>query len=118
MIFYVNNDLGYGDNMFNLLGGNVDNFISLGYFSWYNASLEQCCMYLVDTPRKIMWDTFFDFSFDFAMAFGLLKRALTFFVTFIFILSYSKACEPHAAVFDTVLQALTMYDLISQVLKI
>ena len=61
MIFDANNDLGYEDNMFSMLGGNVDNFISLGYFSGYNASLDPYFMHLVDAPRKIMWNTFFDF---------------------------------------------------------
>ena len=32
-IFYANDDLGYEDDMFNMLGGNVDNFIYLGCFS-------------------------------------------------------------------------------------
>jgi len=52
------------------------------------------------------------------MAFDLLKRALIFFVIFIFMLSYSQACEPHAAVFDKLLRALTMFNLIRQVLKL
>ena len=89
MIFYANDDLGYEDDMFNMLGGNVDNFMYLGCFSGYNASLDPYCMYLVDAPRKIMWNTFFDFYSDFSMAFGLLKRALTFFIVMIFTLSYS-----------------------------
>jgi len=33
MICNGNVDLGYENNMFNILGGNVDNFVSLGYFS-------------------------------------------------------------------------------------
>jgi len=57
----------------------VDNFMSLGYFSGYNASFDPYYMYLVDAPRKIMWNTFFDFSFDFSIVFGLMRRALTFF---------------------------------------
>ena len=31
IIFYTHFDLGYEDKMFNVLGGNVDNFLSLGY---------------------------------------------------------------------------------------
>ena len=53
MIFNANIDLGYEDKMFNILGGNVDNFLSLGYFSWYNASLDPYCVSLEDLPRKI-----------------------------------------------------------------
>ena len=46
----TNVDLGYEDNMFNMLGKNVDNFMSLDYFSGYNASSDPYCMYLVDAP--------------------------------------------------------------------
>ena len=74
-------------------------------------------IYLVDAPRKIMWNTFFDFSFDFSMAFGLLRGALTFVVMFVFILSYSQACEPYDAVFNKLLRALTMFHLVGRVLK-
>ena len=51
MICDDNVNLGYEDNMFSMLGGNVDNFLSLGYFCGYDAS--------ADNPRKIMWNTFF-----------------------------------------------------------
>ena len=71
----------------------------------------------MDKPRKIMWNTFFDFSFDFSMAFSLLTRALIFFVMFIVVLSQHHACEPHAMEFDKLLHALTAYDLRAQVLK-
>ena len=90
-IFYANVDLGSMDNMFNMLGGNVEIFFSPGYFYGYDASLEPYCIFLVDAPRKIMWNTLFVFSFDFSMAFALLKRALTFFVVIIFMPSYCHA---------------------------
>jgi len=47
-------DLGYEDNMFDMLGGNVDNFLSLGYLSGCDASFDLYCIYLVDRPRKIL----------------------------------------------------------------
>ena len=97
--------------MFHMLGGNNDNFKSLGYFSGYDAALDPCCTYLVDKPRKIMWHTFFGFSFYFYMAFTLIKRALIFFVMLFSVLSYHNACEPHAVEFDKFLHALTMSDL-------
>jgi len=53
MICNANVDLGYEDSMFDMLGGNIDNFKSLGYFSKHNASPDPYCMYLVDPPRKI-----------------------------------------------------------------
>ena len=37
MVFYANVDLGYEDNMFDVIGGNVDNFLPLGYFCGCNA---------------------------------------------------------------------------------
>jgi len=39
-----NVDLGHQDNEFNVLGGNVHNFLSLGYFTGYNASLDPYCI--------------------------------------------------------------------------
>jgi len=104
--------------MFSMLGGNIDNFVSLGYFSRYNASLLPYFMYLMDALRKIMYNTFFDFSFDFTMGFSLLKRAPTFFVMFILMLPYSQAREPHAMVFDELLHTLMAFDLMSRVLKL
>ena len=68
--------------MLNTLGGNVENFGSLGYFSGYDAALDPYCINLVDKPRKILWSTFFAFSFDFSMAFSLIKRALTLLTSF------------------------------------
>ena len=63
-----NVDLGHENHMLNLLGGNNENFESMGYFRGYDAALDPYCIDLVDLPRKIMWHTFFNFSFDFSMA--------------------------------------------------
>ena len=38
--------------MFDVLDESVDNFVSLVYFSGYNASLEPYCLYIVDKPRR------------------------------------------------------------------
>jgi len=89
-----------------------------GYLRGYNASFDLYFIYLVDAPREIMCNTFFNFSFDFSMAFGLLRGALTVFVMFIFILFYSQACEPHDAVFNKLLRALITSDLVGHVLNI
>jgi len=86
-----NVDIGYADNMFHMLGGNVETFESLGNFSGYDATLDPYCINLVDKPRSIMWNTFFDFSFDFSMFFSLIKRALTFFVLILCMLSCCQA---------------------------
>jgi len=86
-----NVDMGYKDNMFNTLGGNFKTFESLGYFSGYDAAFDPYCLYLVDKLRKILWNAFFVFSFDFSMAFSLIKRALTFFVLILCMLSCCQA---------------------------
>jgi len=49
-----NVDLGHENKLFNVLGGNNDNFESLGYLSGYNAALNPYCICLVDEPRKIL----------------------------------------------------------------
>jgi len=80
--------------MFHMLGGNVDHFESLGYLSRYGATLDPYCIYLVDKPRKILWNTFFAFFFDFSMTFSLMKIALIYFVLIICMLSYCHAWSP------------------------
>ena len=110
MICDSNADFGYEYNMFDMLSGKVDNFLSLGYFSGYDASLDSFCIYLRDKPKKIRCNTFFDFSFNFSMTFALLKRALTFFAMIITVLSYNHACKPHSIEFDKLVCALTASD--------
>jgi len=101
-----NVDVGNKNHMLNLLGGNVENFESLGFLCGYDAALDRYCIDLVDLPRKIMWNTFITFSFDFSMAFTL--RALIYFDFILCMLSYLQACEPHAVAFDKLKRALTM----------
>ena len=48
MIFDANVDLGNEVNMFNIHGGNANNFVSLGCFSGFNTSLDPYYMYLED----------------------------------------------------------------------
>ena len=40
MMFVANVDLGYEVNMFNMLRGNANNFVSLGCFNGFNTSLD------------------------------------------------------------------------------
>ena len=40
MVFNANVDLGYEDNEFNVLGGNVDDYLSLGYSRGYDPSIN------------------------------------------------------------------------------
>ena len=111
-----NVDLGYEDITFDVLSENVDNFLSIGYLSGYDVSVDPYCRYLAKKPKKIMWDTFLNFSFDFSMAFAWLMRALTFFTLIIFVLSYYHACEPCAAEFEKLLCALMASTLKERVL--
>ena len=43
-----NVDMANEDNMFHMLGGNVDHFESLGYLSGYDVTLDPYCIYLVE----------------------------------------------------------------------
>jgi len=40
--------------MFYVPGENVHNFMSLGFYSEYNASLDPYSIHLVEAPRKMM----------------------------------------------------------------
>jgi len=82
-------------DMFDILGGDVDNCMSPGYFSGYDALFNPYCMYLVDKPKEIMWNVFIDFFKKFSMIFALSMRVLTFLVVIIFMLSYYHACGPN-----------------------
>jgi len=65
MIYDAAMDLGYKANMFNMLGGNVDDYVSLGYFSGYDPSIDPYYVCTEDLPKKVMWTTFFYPSCDF-----------------------------------------------------
>jgi len=54
MICYANNDLGYEDTIFSMLGENVDDYVSLGYFRGYDPSVDPYYVYLEDLPSKII----------------------------------------------------------------
>jgi len=58
-------DLGYKDNMFDMLGGNINDYVSLGYFRGCDPSIEPFYVCLEDMLRKIMCTTFFNPSYDF-----------------------------------------------------
>jgi len=73
MICDANDDLGYVDNMFSVLGGSFDNYMSLGYFSGYDPCIHPYCVCLGNLPTKIMWTTLFNHSYDFSMAIDKFK---------------------------------------------
>ena len=68
-------------------------------------------------PRKIECTTFFDYYFDFSMAFDKFKGALTLFATSLLVFSYLHPFEMHAKAHDKLLQALTAFELIVRVLR-
>ena len=67
MICDANVHLGYEDNMFDVLGGKLDNFVSLGYLRGYDSSIDPYSVSLEDLSRKITWTTFFNPFYDFSM---------------------------------------------------
>jgi len=98
-----NVDMGHENNLFNVLGGNNDNFESLGNFSGYDVVLDPYCMNVVDMLRKIMWTPFFTFSSYFSMAFDLLRGALIFLVMFIVARPQHHTSGPHDVEFNKIL---------------
>jgi len=75
----------------------------LGDIRGYSASFDPYCAYLKGLPRKIMWSTFFDHTFDFSMAFDEFKRPLTLFASSFLVFSYSHHSELHAITYDKLL---------------
>jgi len=65
LICDANVDFGHDDNSFDVLDGNVDNFLFLSYLSGYNGSLGPYYIYLVDKPRKKSYGalSFYGFCF-------------------------------------------------------
>ena len=101
-----------------MLGGNVHNFVSLGYFRGCEPSIDPYCVYLKDLPRKITWSTCFNPFYDFSIGFDKVKRILILFGVILVIASYLLFSELWSQEFDKLLRALTTSDLMSQVLKL
>jgi len=88
-----NVDLGHKDNEFNLLGGNVDDYLPRGYLRGYDPSIDPYYVCLEDLPRKIIWSTFFNPSYDFSKAIDKVKRILVVFGVIFVISSYHVFLE-------------------------
>ena len=71
--------------MLSMLGGSLENYVSLSYFRGYDPSI---CVCLEDIPRTVMWTTIFNHSYDFSMGFDKVKRILTLFGVILVIASY------------------------------
>jgi len=100
-------DLGYDDNMLNIIGGSDETIESLGSLCGYDAALDPYCINLVDKPRKILSNIFCASSFDFSIAFTFMKRVINLFAMIICVLSHSQAWKPFVEGFDKLLCALT-----------
>jgi len=105
MIFDANVDLGYKDKMFNVLGGNVDYYLSLGYLRGYDPSIDSYCVCLENLPRKITRTTFFNHRYDFSVGFDKVKRILILFGVILVVASYLYFlnCAPRSLISSCVL---------------
>jgi len=90
---------------------------SLGDIRGSPPLFDPYCTYREDSPRKVMWTTFFDHAFDFSIAFDEFKRALTLFAIFLLVFSYLYHFEMHAKAHDKLLRALTVSELTARVLR-
>jgi len=111
-------DLGYEDNVLDMSGRNVYDYISLGYFRGYNSFIDPYCICLEDLSRKVMWTTVFNHSYDFSKAFDKVKRMLIVFSVILVIASYLIFSKLWSQEFDKLLHVLTASNLTSQVLKL
>jgi len=118
LIYDSNVDLGHEDNEFNVLDGNVDDYLSLDYFRGYDPSIDPYCICLEDLPRKIMWSTLFNPFYDFSKAIDKVKRILIAFGVIFVISSYLLFSELWSQEFDKLLQVLVASDLMNRALKI
>ena len=116
LICDANIDFGYENNMFSMLGGNVDDYVFLDYFRGYDPSIDPYCVCLEDPPTKIMWTTFFNHFYDFYMAIDKVKRIFIIFGVILVISSYLLFSNLWSPEFDKLLRALTVSDFMSEVL--
>jgi len=116
MICGATMDLGYKDNC--MLGGNADDYISLGYFRGCDPSIDPYCVGLEDLPRKVMWTTFFNLSYDFPKAFAKVKRILILLGVILVIASYLVFPKLWSQDFDKLLRTLMISALVGRVLKL
>jgi len=118
MIYGANVDLGNEDNMFDMLGEKVDNFVSLGYLRGYNPSIDPYCVSLEHLPRKITWTTFFNPFYGFSMGFNKAKRIFVLFGVILITAFYLIFSKLWSQEFDKLLHALTASNLMSRILKL
>ena len=84
----------------------------------YDPSIDPYYICLGDLPKRIMWTTLFTPSYDFSMVFAKVKRILVLFSVILVIASYLLFSKLWSQEFDKLLRALTMSNLMSEVLKL
>jgi len=110
-------DLGYEDNMFHMLGGNVVDYVSLGYLGGYDPLIDYYYLCVGDLPRKVIWTTFLTPSHDFSIGFDKVKRVLIMFGAILVIASYLVLSKLWSQELDKLPRGLIASDLTSCVLK-
>ena len=118
MICDANVNMSYEDNIFSMLGGNLDNFVTLGYVRGYDPFIDPYCVCLKDLLRKVIWTTFFNPSYDFSQVVDKVKKILILFGVVLVIACYLLFSKLWSQEFDMLLQALTMSNLMSKVLNL
>jgi len=88
IIYYDTKDLGYKDNMFDTLGGNVDDYVSLCYIRGNDLSIAPYYVCTGCFPWKIVWAIFFIPSYDFSNTFAKVKRIFVVFGVILVVSSY------------------------------
>jgi len=104
----ANVSLGFVNNMFSILSGNVDDYVSLGCFRGHDPSIDPDYACLKDMPKKVMWTMLFTASYDFCKAINKVKRILVLFGVISVIGSYLLFSKFWSQDFDKLLRALTM----------
>ena len=74
--------------MFDMLGGNVDDYVSLRYFGGYDPIIDPYYVSLEDLPSKVTWTISFNPSYDFSKAFDEVRKTLIVFVVILVIVPY------------------------------
>jgi len=72
----ANMDLGHKNNMFSMLGGNFDGYVSRCCFRGYDPPINLYCARVEGLYKKIIWTAFFNTCYDYSKAFNKIKRIL------------------------------------------
>jgi len=94
-----------------MLGRNVDDYVSLGYFRGYDPSIDPYCVCLEYLPSNVMWTTLFNPFYYFSTPIGKVKRILNVFSVVFVIASHLLFSKLWSQEFDKLLHNLTASNL-------